>query len=144
MLFWRGSNCKGNPLMPCLSISDSASAPDVSSTFRRVFRLPMRLPPRDSSSASRPVLRATSHYGPVFRLPSCSIPWLLRLPPPSRNIPQCLARSARHPPLGICRTATPSAVPLHVPATLLAFRRSAASSGCTTASPTAPLSRPVT
>jgi len=63
-----------------------------------VFRLPMHLPPRDSSSASRPVFRTASHYGPVFRLPSHSIPWLLGLPPPFRDIPQCLAQSARHSP----------------------------------------------
>ena len=58
----------------------------------------MHLPLRDSSSASRPVSRTASHHGPIFRLPSHSIPWLPGLPPPSRDIPQCLARSAQHPP----------------------------------------------
>ena len=98
MLFsWR-DHCKGNPLMPRLSVSDSASAPDTSSTFQCVFCLPMCLPPSNVSSASRPVSRTTSHHGPVFRLPSHSIPWLPGLPPPSCDIPQCLARSAQHPP----------------------------------------------
>jgi len=71
---------------------------DASSTFRCVSCLQMRLPLRDSSSASRPVSRTASHHGPVFRLPSHSIPWLLGLPPRSRDIPQCLARSAQHLP----------------------------------------------
>jgi len=111
------SRCKGNPLMPRLSVSDSASAPDTSSAyqcvfcllmrlpppdassaFRCVFRLQMQLPLRDSSSAPRPVSRTASHHGPVFCLPSHSIPWLPGLPPPFRNIPQCLAQSAQHPP----------------------------------------------
>jgi len=88
--------------MPCLSVSDSASAPDT-------------------SSASRPVFRAASHYGPVFRLPSHSIPWLLGLPPPFRDIPQCLARSAWHSPWH----------PLHH----YVFRCTAAHSGHTTSLP---------
>jgi len=71
---------------------------DASSAFRCVFRPQMCLPLRNSSSASRPVSRTASHHGPIFRLPSHSIPWLLGLPPPSRDIPQCLARSAQHPP----------------------------------------------
>jgi len=103
--------------MPCLSVSDSASAPDASSAFRCIFCLPIRLPPLDvssafqcvfrlqmhlplcdSSSTSRPVSRSASHHGPVFCLPSHSIPWLPGLPLPSCDIPQCLAWSAQHPP----------------------------------------------
>jgi len=124
--------------MPRLSVSDSAPAPDASSAFQCVFRLQMCPPPSDVSSASRPVSRTASHHGPIFRLPSHSIPWLPGLPLPSRDILQCLARSAQHP-LGIHHTATSSAVLLHVPATPLAFCCSVASSGCTTASPATPL-----
>jgi len=80
-------------LLPmCLPPSDTSSA------SRCVLRLPMCLPLCDSSSTSRPVSRTASHHGPVFRLPSYSIPWLPGLPPPSRDIPQCLAQSAPHPP----------------------------------------------
>ena len=60
--------------------------------------LHMRPPPSDASSVLRLVIRAASHHGPVFHLPSHSTPWLLGLPLPSRNIPQCLAQSAQHPP----------------------------------------------
>ena len=45
-------------------------------------------------------------------------------------------------PLGTCHTTMSSAVPLHIPATPQAFHRSAASSGCTTASPAALLCLP--
>ncbi len=56
MLFWRGGNCKGNPLMPRLSDLDSASAPDASSTFRCIFHLPTHLPPPDWPSAPPPTI----------------------------------------------------------------------------------------
>lgn len=90
------------------------------SAFQYTFHLLRCLPPRDMSSASRPVFHAASHHGPTSRLPFHSISWLLRLPPPSHNILQCLAWSNRHP-LGIHCTAMSSAILLHIPATLLAF-----------------------
>jgi len=49
--------CKGNPLPPRLSISNSASASDASSAFRRLLRLPTPLPPSDASSAFQCVFR---------------------------------------------------------------------------------------
>jgi len=146
--------CKGNPLMPRLSVSDSASAPDASSAFRCVVRLQMHPPPSDVSSASKCVFRFATRLPPSDLSPA---------PPPTMVLSSaCLLTASpgcqdfhRHPatfcnvlpspltiPLGIRRTAMSSAVPLHIPATPLAFRRSAASSGCTTVSPATPLCLP--
>jgi len=46
--------------MPHLSVLDSASAPDVSSTFQCVFRLMTHLPPPDLSSALPPTMVPSS------------------------------------------------------------------------------------
>jgi len=73
--------CKGNPLPPRLSISNSASASDASPAFRRLFRLQMCLPLRDSSYASRPVSCTClpRHISsPAVHLVSRGIPHLLR------------------------------------------------------------------
>ena len=121
-------HCKGNPLMPCLSVSDSASAPDASSGFRCIFCLPMCLLPPDASSAFRCVFRFTTHLPPPDLSPA----------PPPTMVPSsaCLLTASsgcrdfhHHPatfcnvspcplsiPLGIRCTATSSTVPLHVPA----------------------------
>ena len=84
--------------LPLLLLLTPLPPSDASSAFQCVFHLQMHLPLRDSSYASRPVSRTASHHGPVFRMPSHSIPWLPGLPPPSHDIPQCLAWSAQHPP----------------------------------------------
>jgi len=98
-------------------------------------------PPSDVSSASRPVSRAASHHGPIFRLPSHSIPWLPGLPPPSCDIPQCLAQSAQHPPhryvfrCTAARSSHTASLPLLCRILWLhhcAFRHSAMPSSCST------------
>ena len=133
---------------------------DASSAFRRVSHLLMHLPPPDASSALRCVFRPRR----AFRFATCLTPPDLSpaLPPTMVPSSACLLTASpgcrdfhRHPvtfrnvspgplsiPLGIRRTTTSSAIPLHVPATPLASRCPAASSGCTTASPATPLCLP--
>ena len=85
---WDASHrpCKGNPLPPRLSISNSASASDASSAFRHIFRLPMHLPPSNASSAfqcvfclqMRLLLRDLSY---TSRPVSCTrLPWYVSSP----------------------------------------------------------------
>jgi len=104
--------CKGNPLPPHPSISNSASASDASSAFRRIFRLPMHLPPPDASSAPRLVLRLQTcllHLPPTVCLISRGIPHLPRhISSPavhlvSRSIPHLLRynSSSAHPASGL-------------------------------------------
>jgi len=74
-------HCKGNPLPPRLSILNSASASDASSAFRRLFCLPMCLPPPDASSAPRLILHLQTcllHLPPAVCLISrgtSRLPW---------------------------------------------------------------------
>jgi len=73
--------CKGNPLPPRLSISNSASASNASSAFRCIFHLPMHLPPSNVSSASRCVFRFATRLTPPDLSPapaSCGMSRLLR------------------------------------------------------------------
>jgi len=91
----RFCHCKGNPLMPRLSVSDSASAPDASSTFRCVFRLPMHLLPPDVSSTFRCVFCLQMHLPLSQPAAQCSM-MLRDAVPPTRYRPPThhLARPA--------------------------------------------------
>ena len=121
-------DCKGNPLMPRLSVSDSASAPDASSAFRCVFRLcvlclPMCLPPPDASSASRLVFRLQTC------LPHCLPPWSCLLPAFSQHsLAAGTIAIPRHSAMSrpVC-SASPlaSATPLRLPLYCCTFRHTA-------------------
>jgi len=72
--------CKGNPLPPRLSISNSASASSASSAFQCIFRLPMHLPPSNVSSASRCVFRFATRLPPPDLSPAPASRGMSRLP----------------------------------------------------------------
>jgi len=115
---------------------------NVSSASRCVFCFATRLTPPDLSPAPPPTMVPSSTCL-LTASPGCRD--FHRHPATFRNVSPGLLSI----PLGIRCTTTSSTVPLHVPATPLAFRRSATSSGCITVSPAtllclpaAPLSRP--